>query len=67
MANPDDARIDIIIPTAVNTVLMVNDNIMSNLRKGKASDIALPSLYKRAYLIVNETDEVAIVRQENQE
>ncbi len=64
MAIPDDALIDIIIPTAVNTVLMVNDNIVTNLRKALASDIVLPSMYKRAYLIVYETDEVAIVRQE---
>lgn len=67
MATTDDARIDIMVPTAVNTVLMVNDNIITNLRKGKASDIALPSLYKRAFLIVNETDEVAIVRQGHEE
>jgi hypothetical protein len=64
MAIQDDAQIDIIIPTAVNTILMVNDNIVINLRKGLASDIVLPSIYKRAYLIVNETDEVAIIRQE---
>jgi len=63
---PDDARIDIMIPTAVNTVLMVNDNIVTNLRRGQAADLALPSLYKRAFLIVNETDEVAIVRKERE-
>lgn len=63
MAIPDDAQIDIIVPTATNTVLMVNDNIVTNLRKGLASDIVLPSIYKRAYLIINETDEVAIIRQ----
>jgi hypothetical protein len=65
MAYNPDAVIDIIIPTAVNTVLMVNDNIITNMRKGLASDIVMPSIYKRAYMIVNETDEVAIVRQES--
>ena len=63
-SSPDDARIDIMIPTAVNTILMVNDNIVTNLRRGQAADLALPSLYKRAFLIVNETDEVAVVRKE---
>ncbi len=63
---PDDARIDILIPTAINVVLMANDNIVTNLRRGQAADLALPSLYKRAFLIVNETDEVAIVRKEQE-
>ena len=58
-----DAITDIIIPTAINVVLMVNQNIVQNLRKGQASDLVLPSLYKRAYLIVNETDEIAVIRQ----
>ena len=67
MANPvkvdNNARVDVIVPTAINIVLMVNDNIISNLRKAQASDLVLPSIYKRAYLVVNETDEIAIVRQ----
>jgi hypothetical protein len=58
-----DADVQVVIPTATNIVLMVSENISSNLRKGQASDIALPSLYKRAFLIVNETDEVALVKQ----
>ncbi len=61
---PDDARIEILIPTAINTVLMVSENIVTNLRRGKPADLVLPSLYKRAYLIVNETDEVAVVRRD---
>jgi hypothetical protein len=55
-------RIDIIIPTATNFVLMVNENIVDNLLLRKASDIVVPSMYKRAFLVVNETDEIAIVR-----
>ena len=64
MALDPDARITIVIPTSVNTVLMVNENIIDNLRKDQDSDIQLPSLYKRAFLVVTEADEVAIVRQE---
>lgn len=60
----DKEEVQIVLPTAVNTLLMVNDNIVSNLRLGQEADIQLPSMYKRAYLIVNETDEVAFVRKE---
>ncbi len=58
-----DAQVEVIIPTAINIVLMVNENLVSNLRKAQAADLVLPSLYKRAYLVVNETDEIAVVRQ----
>lgn len=58
----DDARVELVIPTAINVVLMVNDNIVQNLRRAESADIVLPSLYKRAFLVVGETDEVAIVR-----
>ena len=63
MAIRDDAQIDIIIPSPINVVLLVNDNIMRNMRHKRDPDLALPSLYKRALLVVNETDEVAIIRQ----
>lgn len=59
----DEVQIDVLIPTAPNTLLLVNENITANLLKGQAADIQLPSLYKRAYLIINQTDEVAIARQ----
>lgn len=52
----------VIVPTAINVALMVAENITDNLRAQQASDLTLPSLYKRAYLVVNTTDEVAIVR-----
>lgn len=60
----DDVKVQIILPTAINVVLMVSENISDNLRLAKASDLALPSLYRRAFLIVGETDEVGILRHE---
>jgi hypothetical protein len=59
----DDVDLVVVIPTAVNVVLLVNENVIFNLRKAQPSDLTLPSLYKRAFLILNETDEVAIARQ----
>lgn len=64
MTNSNDARIEILVPTAINICLMVNENVMDNLRRVKEAGLTLPSLYRRAFLVVNETDEVAIVRQE---
>jgi hypothetical protein len=59
----ENAQINIVVPTAINMVLMVNENLISNLRLSQPSDIVLPSMYKRAYLVVNETDEIATVKQ----
>ena len=53
--------VQITIPTAINMVLLVAENIMTNMRVREASSLALPSLYKRAYLIAHETDELATV------
>lgn len=64
MAVRDDIKVQIILPTAINVVLMVSENISDNLRLSKASDLELPSLYRRAFLIVGETDEVGILRHE---
>lgn len=58
-----DQRIDIVIPTAINAILLVHENIIDNLRKGRSSDLQQLSLYKQAYLVVNETDEITVMRQ----
>jgi hypothetical protein len=64
MAVRDDIKVQIILPTAINIALMVSENISDNLRLSKASDLELPSLYRRAFLIVGETDEVGVLRHE---
>lgn len=53
----------IVVPTAINVVLMAAENIVSNLRVRQAANLVLPSLYKRAYLIAYETDEIAVVKE----
>ena len=58
-----DAYVLVAIPTAANVCLMASENISDNLRAQQASDLELPSMYKRAYLIAYETDEIALVRQ----
>ena len=58
----DDVSVLILVPTAINVALLVSENISDNLRLNKASNLELPSLYRRAFLIVGETDEVGILR-----
>lgn len=55
--------VTVIIPTAINVVLLAADNITANLRAGQSTSLSLPSLYKRAFLVAYETDEIAIVKQ----
>jgi hypothetical protein len=52
----------IIVPTAPNIALLVSENIFANMRVNQPASIQLPSLYKRAYLIAYETDEIAVVK-----
>lgn len=57
-----DDRVTVLIPTAPNMVLLAAENITLNLRVRQASSLSLPSMYKRAYLVAYETDEIAIVK-----
>jgi len=52
----------IIVPTAPNVCLMASENIVANLRVRQAASLTLPSLYKRAFFIAYETDEIAVVK-----
>jgi hypothetical protein len=52
----------IVIPTAVNVILMMAENVIDNIRLRQSASITLPSLYKRAFLITRGTDEIAIVK-----
>jgi hypothetical protein len=54
----------IVVPTAVNVVLMTSENIVDNLKTRNAASLELPSLYKRAYLIAHETDEIAVAKEQ---
>jgi hypothetical protein len=58
-----DAYVLVTVPTAINVCLLASENITDNLRAQQAADLVLPSLYKRAFLVAYETDEIALVRQ----
>lgn len=52
----------IVVPTATNVALMATENIVTNLLVQQESNLSLPSLYKRAFLIAYQTDEIAVVK-----
>lgn len=52
------------MPSATNFVLLANDNIVNNMRLRQDPDFEVPSLYKRARLIVDGTDEIVITRRQ---
>ncbi len=54
--------ITIVLPTGVDFILLASENITDNLRKGADSNLELPSLYRLAFQVVNETDEAAVTR-----
>ena len=49
-----------VFANAIDYIMEMNDNIITNARNGRSAFIALPSLYQRAYLLVNETGEVPV-------
>ena len=53
-----DVQLTAVIPTAINTLTVVHQNIVTNLRRAQESDVELPSMYKRAFMVVYETGEM---------
>lgn len=47
-------KTQVIVPTAINVLTLVNDSVIAARRAGDAVNIALPSIRQRARLIVNE-------------
>ena len=49
------SKVTLVIPTAVNVVTAVAENINKNRRLGFDPQVSLPSVRQRAYMVVNET------------
>jgi hypothetical protein len=58
MAAP--ARVKIIIPTAINLLTAVNEILISQQKLAMTPAVELPSLRRRALLVVNETSSLPI-------
>lgn len=53
-----EVKITAVIPTAINTLAVVHQNVVTNLKRAEVSDVELPSMYKRAFMITYETGEI---------
>ena len=53
-------RIQLIIPTAINTITAVNEVLITRKKEGLSTEIQLPSLRRRALLVVKEAGVLAI-------
>ena len=54
-------RIVLVIPTAINTLTLIADTLTASIRDGLVASVTLPSLYRRAKLVVHESDVVPVV------
>ena len=55
-------RRELMVPTAVNIINLVSQNITDNLRRRQDSDITLPSLYRLAFTMHYNTGELLVTR-----
>ena len=55
-------RRELMVPTAVNIVNLVSQNIADNMRRRQDSEIELLSLYRLAYTIHYNTGELLVTR-----
>lgn len=57
----------LIMPTPLNVLSEVHKNIVTNLRRGKQSDLGLPSLYRLAFTVQYNPGATTIVMNESEE
>ncbi len=62
MATEDQTRNEFIMPTALNMLNVVNENIVDNLRRRQDAMVEFPSLYMLAFTVYHNTGELLITR-----
>lgn len=55
-------RREFIMPTAINVLNIVHENIVANLRRRQNSDLQLGSLYRVAFMVHHNTGEILVTR-----
>lgn len=53
-------QVQVIIPTAINALCAVNETLITRKKEGLSTSITLPSLRRRALLIVKEAGVLSI-------
>jgi len=65
MANENTTKLDrreFILPTALNVLNVAHENIVSNLRRRRDSDIEFTSLFRLAFMVHHNTGEIMVTR-----
>lgn len=57
-------KVRLVIPTAINVATMVNDRILAARKRGLTAELVLPSLRKRAKMIVTEEGVIPVVSED---
>jgi hypothetical protein len=55
----------LIMPTPANVLSLAHENIVNNLRRGRRSDLKLPSLYRLAFAVNYNTGEMLVERDDS--
>jgi hypothetical protein len=61
-----DKRV-LIMPSPINVLNAVHKNIVDNLRRGRAADLVLPSLYRLAFAVHYNTGEMMLTLSPSEE
>lgn len=56
-----ETRVKLVTATAINMVMAVNQIIIDNARKNKQTELQLPSMFDRAFLIFHENGTVPLL------
>ena len=57
----------LIMPSPINVLNAVHRNIVDNLRRGRAADLELPSLYRLAFAVHYNTGEMVLTLSPSEE
>lgn len=53
-------QVQLVVPTAINMITAINETLITRRKAGLTSDIDLPSLRRRALLVVKEAGIVSL-------
>ena len=56
-----ETRVKLVTATAINMVMAINQIIIDNARKNKQTELQLPSMFDRAFLIFHENGTVPLL------
>jgi hypothetical protein len=67
MAEVKPTKRTFIMPTAINVLNLVNENIITNLLRKQDSALEIPSLFRLAFMVHNNTGELPVTKGDYEE